>query len=88
METDKTKNTEKPHAVGVQVEPIVSRLKVGSNVSVEHGLGEIVGKDLPDSKDIWRWVIKINKPKPEYMDMVNRFKGAKLCYMDNEVYAC
>jgi len=46
-------------------------MKVGSQVTTQHGNGVIVGKDLPDAS-CWRWIVRLED---------NR----ELCYFPREV---
>jgi len=59
-------------------------VKIGSRVTIKHGSGVIVGKDMPEIR-CWRWVVKVDNPKPEHAEMVRRFKNAELCYFHKNV---
>jgi hypothetical protein len=43
-------------------------MKVGDRVKTPHGLGTIVGKDLPESR-AWRWVVRIEETTMRFTDM-------------------
>lgn len=60
------------------------RLKIGSRVKTQHGAGEIVGKDLPESK-FWRWIVRIDTPNEIHAEAVNRFPNKQLCYFKGEL---
>ena len=59
-------------------------MKVGDRVIVKQGDGIIVGKDMPDSR-CPRWVVRVDNPGPDYIEMVARFDNAELCYFSREV---
>ena len=60
--------------------------KIGDRVKTQHGKGEIVGKDLPNSR-FWRWVVRIDVPFAMYTSFIGRFSRAELCYFSREVQA-
>lgn len=59
-------------------------LAIGDLVQTEHGCGIIVGIDLP-GHDCWRWVVRIDEPKPEHVRIVGAFARRALCYFPHEV---
>ena len=65
----------------------MTTLKIGSNVTVKHGNGIIVGKDLPDSI-AWRWIVEIIEPNDNFTESFeSMYPEKKLCYFNKEILA-
>lgn len=59
---------------------------IGTKVRTQHGTGQVVGIDLPNSHErIRRAIVQITEPTEAAAEMVARFKDQRLCYFDNEV---
>jgi hypothetical protein len=59
-------------------------MEIGSKVTTKHGSGVIIGKDLPESNDLWRWIVEINNAHPKYTYFVESL-NSRLCYFPWEV---
>ncbi len=60
-------------------------IQIGSFVKTEHGIGKVVGIDLPEEEYAKRWIVQITKPRLDFKEKVERFKDCKLCYFDREI---
>uniref|UniRef100_A0A6H1Z7N2 Uncharacterized protein n=1 Tax=viral metagenome TaxID=1070528 RepID=A0A6H1Z7N2_9ZZZZ len=56
-------------------------MKVGDRVMTPDGPGQIISKDLPESR-AWRWIVCIDEPRQ--LDLRNMPSQA-LCYFEREL---
>lgn len=62
-------------------------MRIGDPVKVKHGTGRIVGKDLPESQWVWRWIVQVSEPTEEHAEFISHFRDAQLCYFPEHVSA-
>jgi hypothetical protein len=61
------------------------RLIVGSKVATEFGHGTVIGKDLPESKRAWRWLVKIQAPNERGKRWIKLFGYDVMAFFPREL---
>lgn len=59
-------------------------IEIGSTVETPYGIGEVVGKDLPESR-LWRWIVLLTEPNERGSDWIKCHRKQTACFFEKDI---